>query len=173
MLCNKCQERPASVHFTKIVGGEKSEFHLCEQCAKEQGELGNLFTKSVPAFDFNQLLSGLLHMESSPGFTAPPSTSLRCDNCGMTYAQFTKIGRFGCPHCYESFAPRLEPLLRRIQNGTSHTGKVPVRAGETVKVKKGLERLRKELQQAVALEQFERAAQIRDQIRDIEQRFDR
>lgn len=173
MLCQKCQERPATVHFAKIVGGEKSEFHLCETCAKEQGELGQLFTKAIPAFDFNQLLSGLLNMESSPGFATPPPATLRCETCGMTYAQFSKIGRFGCPSCYESFTPRLEPLLRRIQTATNHTGKIPLRAGEQVQTKKGLERLRKELRQSISLEQFERAAQLRDQIRELEQEFER
>lgn len=173
MLCQKCQERPAAVHFTKIVGGEKSEFHFCETCAKEQAELNQLFTKAVPTFDFNQLLSGLLNMESSPGFTTSPPTTLRCETCGMTYAQFSKIGRFGCPNCYESLAPRLEPLLRRIQTATNHTGKIPLRTGEQVKTKKGLERLRKELQQSISLEQFERAAQLRDQIREMEQEFEK
>ncbi|MBX5436889.1 MAG: UvrB/UvrC motif-containing protein [Alicyclobacillaceae bacterium] len=168
MLCQRCQQRPATVHFTKIVNGDKSEYHLCESCAKEKGDL---FSKAAQAFHFNQLLSGLLNMESSPGFNAPPATANRCSRCGMTYSQFTKVGRFGCPHCYESFAPRLEPLLRRIQSSTSHTGKVPLRSGETVKVKKNLERLRRELQECISTERFERAAQLRDQIRELEQRL--
>lgn len=165
MLCERCHERQATVFFTKIVGGEKSAFHLCEVCAKEQGQL---FTSSSNGFPFNQLLSGLLNLESSPGFTAPAATAATCDVCGMTYAQFTKLGRFGCPHCYERFATRLEPLLRRIQSNSTHTGKIPARSGERVKLKKNLERLRRDLRQAVELEQFERAAQIRDQIRELE-----
>ncbi len=161
------------MHFTKIINGEKTEYHMCEVCAKEQGDLGSMFSKGMQSFDFNQLLSGLLNMESSPGFTVPPTTALRCEHCGMTYNQFTKVGRFGCTHCYDSFAPRLEPLLRRIQTGTTHTGKVPVRAGEQVKVRKDLDRMRKELQQCVATEQFERAAELRDQIRNLEQKLAR
>jgi protein arginine kinase activator len=166
MMCQKCNERPATVHFTKIIGAEKSGYHLCEQCAKEQG---GFFAKAAHPFDFNQLLSGLLNMESSPGFTAPTPTSMRCDTCGMSYAQFTEMGRFGCPKCYDSFASRLDPLLRRIQNNTAHTGKVPVRTGEQVKFRKNMDRLRKELQQAIASEQFERAATLRDEIRTLEQ----
>lgn len=168
MLCQRCQERPATVRFTKIVDGEKSEYHLCEQCAHEQG---GFFAKAAQAFDFNHLLSGLLNMESSPGFAAPPANALRCDVCGMTYNQFTEVGRFGCPHCYESFESRLEPLLRRIQSDTSHTGKIPVRAGEQVQGKKRLQMLKRELQQAISREQFEHAAQLRDQIRTLEQQL--
>ena len=170
MLCQRCQERPATVHVTKIVGGEKSGFHLCEQCAKENGEIMPQFTAN--AFDFNHLLSGLLNMESSPGFAVAPPSTLRCSTCGMTYNQFTQFGRFGCPDCYDNFAARLDPLLRRIQSNTSHTGKVPVRSGEKIKRRKTLDRLRKEMQQAIAQEQFERAAELRDQIRELEQEVD-
>jgi len=165
MLCQRCQERQATVHVTQIMGGEKSGYHLCEQCAKEKGELMNQ-ALSHP-FDFNQLLSGLLNMESSPGFSPPVAASLRCTSCGMTYAQFTKVGRFGCPDCYVNFSARLEPLLRRIQSSTSHTGKIPARSGEKVKLRKSLENLRRNLQDAIASEQFERAAEIRDQILEL------
>lgn len=169
MMCDRCQARPATVHFTKIVGSEKNEYHLCEQCAKEKGDV---FAKAAQAFDFNHLLSGLLNMESSPGITAPPPTALRCDVCGLTYNQFTQVGRFGCPHCYESFSSRLEPLLRRIQTSGQHRGKVPLRAGEQVQRRKTLDRLRQDLQQSIAAEQFERSAELRDQIRRLEQEFE-
>lgn len=165
MLCQRCQERPATVHLTKIVGGGKTEYHLCENCAKAQGDL---FPNSGNGFDFTQLLGGLLNMESPPGVSVAMPTALRCDACGMTYPAFTKVGRFGCSKCYESFSPRLEPLLRRIQSSTSHTGKVSHKAGEHVKLRKTLDRLRTELQQAIVAEQFERAAELRDEIRNLE-----
>lgn len=168
MLCNRCHQREATVFLTKIVNGEKSQYHLCEVCAKEQGEI---FSQAAQGFHFNNLLSGLLNMESSP-VAAPSTTALRCDSCGMTYQQFTQIGRFGCPECYHNFAARLEPLLRRIQSSSEHTGKVPLRCGEQVKLKQQLETLRRDLKQAVMLEQFEEAARLRDEIRDLEQRMD-
>ncbi|GLV12891.1 protein-arginine kinase activator protein [Alicyclobacillus hesperidum] len=169
MLCERCHERPATVHVTKIINGEKTGYHLCEVCAKEQGEVMNPFLAGN-AFDFNKLLSGLLSMDSSPGF-APVQAQVqpRCGTCGMTYNQFTQVGRFGCPDCYDSFAARLEPLLRRIQTGNRHTGKVPVKSGAKIKRLRQLDALRRELQQAVAQEQFERAAELRDQIRMLEQ----
>lgn len=165
MLCQQCKERPATVHFTKIVSGEKSEFHLCEVCAQEKGDF---FAKAAQAFNFNHLLSGLLNMESSPGIPATHAPAPRCEKCGLSYAQFTQMGRFGCPDCYDSFSGRLDPLLRRIQSSESHTGKVPVRAGEQVKVRKRLQQLRQDLQRAISMEQFEQAAKIRDEIRGLE-----
>lgn len=152
------------------MNGEKSAHHLCETCAKEQGQL---FSQAAQGFNFNQLLSGLLNMESSPGFATPSTTAVRCENCGMTYNQFTEIGRFGCPECYNSFSARLEPLLRRIQSSTEHTGKIPVQSGERLKLRKKLDTLRKDLKQAVIQEQFEEAAKLRDEIRELEQRSDR
>lgn len=165
LLCEKCKERPATVHFTKIVSGEKSEFHLCEQCAQEKGDF---FAKAAQAFNFNQLLSGLLQMESSPGLPAHGGPGTRCASCGLSYTQFTQMGRFGCPDCYESFSSRLDPLLHRIQSSESHQGKVPVRAGEQVQLRKQLQTMRQQLQRAVTAEQFEQAAQLRDQIRKME-----
>ncbi|MFD1673182.1 UvrB/UvrC motif-containing protein [Alicyclobacillus fodiniaquatilis] len=167
MICERCHERPATVHVTKIVNGEKTGYHLCEHCAKEQGEILNPFVAGN-AFDFNKLLTGLLNMESSSGYAPVQTSSLRCANCGMTYNQFTKMGRFGCPDCYDNFSSRLEPLLRRIQNGNEHTGKIPQKSGQRVQQLRKLDQMRRELQQAVADEQFEHAAQLRDQIRALE-----
>lgn len=166
MLCQKCHERQATVHLKKIISGEETEYHLCEHCAKEQGDF---IAQAMKAFDFNHLLSGLLNMESPPGYPAQAQAAPRCEVCGMTYQQFTQVGRFGCPHCYESFASRLDPLLRRIQSSTNHTGKVPRRAGEQVKRRRHLEQLRKQLNHAVATEQYEEAARLRDEIRQLEQ----
>ncbi|GMA50497.1 protein-arginine kinase activator protein [Alicyclobacillus contaminans] len=166
MLCQRCHERQATVHLKKVVSGEETEYHLCEVCAMEQGDW---IAKAMKAFDFNHLLSGLLNTDSSPGIPSQVQAPLRCDVCGMTYQQFTDVGRFGCPHCYKSFAPRLNALLRRIQSSTTHTGKVPNRAGEAVQRRRRLEQLRKQLNQAIAAERYEEAAHLRDQIRQLEQ----
>ena len=167
MLCERCQERPAKVRLIKMVGKEKTEYHFCEQCAKEKGDFMN--QAFVNTFDFNQLLAGLLNMESSPGFAPAPVLTLKCDTCGMTYGQFTQAGRFGCPDCYDNFQVRLEPLLRRIQTGNLHTGKVPVKSGAKMQRRKTLDHLRRELQNSIMAEQFERAAELRDEIRKVEQ----
>lgn len=168
MICERCHERTATVHVTKIVNDEKTGYHLCEQCAKEQGEILNPFVAGN-AFDFNKLLSGLLTMESSSGLAQVQTHQMRCATCGMTYNQFTQIGRFGCPDCYDNFASRLEPLLRRIQTRNTHTGKVPTQSAGKLQQQRQLDALRRTLQQAVANEQFERAAELRDEIRALEQ----
>ncbi|ASS76956.1 hypothetical protein CIG75_19890 [Tumebacillus algifaecis] len=171
MLCQRCQQRDATVHFSKILNGEKSEIHLCETCARENSEF---MMKPGENFSFHNLISGLLGFENQGSFGqmsgAQTRQNTRCNTCGLTYQKFAELGRFGCADCYQSFGPRLEPLLRRIHGGaTTHTGKVPQRTGGMIKMRKQIELLRRELQQKIQMEQFEEAALLRDRIRELEQ----
>ncbi|MDI3258081.1 MAG: UvrB/UvrC motif-containing protein [Kyrpidia sp.] len=165
MICQQCGKRPATVHLTKIVNGQKSERHLCESCANELGEL-----QFVPgAFSFPNILGSFFSADAPPG--SPPVQTLRCPTCGLTYHQFTQVSRFGCPQCYKAFVPVLDPVLRRIHGSSTHTGKVPRRGGGRLRLRRELEHLKEQLQEKVRLEQFEEAARLRDQIRDLEQRL--
>lgn len=168
MLCQECGKRPATLHFTKIINGEKTEFHICETCAREKGEL---IPGTSNGFSIHSLLSGLLDFDptikSAAAGTQNPQ-SIRCEECGMTYAQFSKIGRFGCSSCYKYFNDRLDPLFKRVHGSTTHAGKVPVRSGGRMKVRRRIDDLKKELQLKIHAEEFEAAAQIRDQIRELE-----
>ena len=170
MNCQECEQKPATLHFTRIVNGEKTEFHLCEACAGEKGEM---FSGTTSNFSIHHLLSGLLNFESSPstgGGTATERTQ-RCENCGLTYAQFSKSGRFGCVHCYRHFSERLGPIFRRIHGSMEHSGKVPRRTGGEIKIKKEINELKRQLQQKVESEEFEQAAAIRDQIKNLEKQL--
>jgi len=172
MICQECQERPATFHFTKVVNGEKTEVHICEYCAKEKGEV--MFSNS--GFSVNNLLSGLLNIDT-PMTQKEQSIFhhhdvLQCEQCKMTYPQFTKIGRFGCSNCYRKFRQQIQPLLRRVHSGNSvHAGKVPKRIGGTVHLKKKVDELREKLQKLIVQEEFEQAALVRDEIRSIESKL--
>lgn len=165
MQCQECGKRPATLHFTKIVNGEKTELHICETCAREKGEL---IPGTPSGFSIHNLLSGLLDFDPpTPGSVAKQAVT-KCDTCGMTYTQFSKIGRFGCSNCYKQFAERLDPLLKRVHGSTVHVGKVPKRAGGRLKTKREIDRLKKEMQGRIEREDFETAAQLRDRIRELE-----
>ncbi|MDI3328266.1 MAG: UvrB/UvrC motif-containing protein [Alicyclobacillaceae bacterium] len=165
MICQQCGKRPATVHMTKIVNGQKSERHLCESCANESGEL-----QFVPGpFSFPNILGSFFHTDAPPG--SPPTQSLRCPTCGLTYQQFTQASRFGCPDCYRAFSNLLDPVLRRIHGSATHTGKVPRRGGGKLRLRRELEHLKQQLQEKVRAEQFEEAARLRDQIRELERRL--
>jgi protein arginine kinase activator len=171
MVCQECQQRPATLHFTKIVNGEKSEIHICDHCAKEKGEL-SMFSDGA-GFSFNNLLAGLLNFEHQPfkkdssAFT--PTEVIQCDRCKLTFQQFAKVGRFGCSNCYKAFQHQLDPVLRRLHSGnTVHTGKIPKRIGGSIHVKKQIDLLRTELKELIINEEFENAARLRDRIRELE-----
>lgn len=167
MLCQECKNKKARVHLTRIVNNKKTQVHLCQQCASEKGELEFALE---PNFSIHHFFSGLLDME---GLEAPlgvpaPKTKIQCDNCGLTYTQFGQIGRMGCSKCYDFFRERLTSLLRRIHGSTHHRGKLPRRFGTGVRVKREIEELRTKLQERISREEFEEAAEIRDQIRELE-----
>lgn len=167
MICQECGERPATLHFTKIIGGEKTELHICESCARDKGEF---IPGTQSGFSIHNLLSGLLNFEQPGGVAKSPA--VRCDTCGMTYAQFSKIGRFGCSDCYKHYGERLEPLFKRVHGNTSHVGKVPKRTGGHVKMRREIARLKQEMQSRIEQEDFESAAKLRDQIRVLEKELD-
>lgn len=165
MQCEECHERPATVHFTKIINGNKSEQHLCEACARRHGNL-----VGEAGFGFPQILKGFFEPEPAG---VPPGGTTRCEVCGWRLADFRRTGHLGCSHCYEQFARQLTPIIRRIQGGTEHRGKVPRRLGHEAGRRLRLRRLREELELAVRDEAYERAAQLRDEIRGLEQELAR
>ncbi|NLB73091.1 MAG: hypothetical protein GX795_03580 [Firmicutes bacterium] len=170
MLCAECKKRPANVHITKMVNGVKSESHLCEECAKEKGEL-TLISESK--FSFPHLLTGLL--QTGSGMGTPVSTPAHivdgCNNCKMPFSSFASKGFLGCSQCYTQFVPRLDPLIRRIHGNCRHTGKVPKRIGGAAGVVREIENLRRELAKLVSDERYEEAATVRDKIKDLEKRL--
>ncbi|KPU42665.1 UvrB/uvrC motif protein [Oxobacter pfennigii] len=164
MLCQICNKRPANVHMTKIVNGEKTELHICEQCAREKE---NNPMNDAP-FSFSNIISSLMDFSGSGAMPYTPKENIKCPQCGLDYAEFKKTGRFGCSNCYESFGNRLEPLLKRIHGNTQHTGKVPKRTGGIIKIKRDIEKLRYELKRAIDNEEYEKAAELRDKIKNLE-----
>jgi protein arginine kinase activator len=107
MLCDKCKQRPATVHFTKIINNEKYEQHLCEECSKGIPH----FSFSIdPSFSLNKILANLLTNDPTFSGMGLAFKSERCENCGLTYSQFAQGGKLGCSNCYEVFKDKLNPL---------------------------------------------------------------
>lgn len=173
MLCDNCKKNPATVYVRRTVNGVTTEAHLCEQCAHEQGEWNLVMGPSLafPDFSLGNLFASLL--DQLPGQTAfvAGGRAQRCPGCGLTYADFREQGRLGCARCYTVFRQSLDPLIRRLQGGVRHVGKVPRRHGGTASLRHDLEHLRQELNEAVAKEEFERAAKLRDEIKLLEERL--
>ena len=156
--CDKCG-KPATIHLTEIVGGDKLEKHLCEDCAAADGIT---VKANIP---ISQLLEDFVLQTSRAEETA----GLKCDVCGMTFEDFRNQGLLGCPNDYDAFDKALSPLLERAQEGAcQHLGKVPQRAGGDQTRHNTILRLRAELKLAIASEDYELAAGLRDQIKELE-----
>lgn len=179
MICDECKKRPATVHFTKIINGHKTEMHLCQECAREKGDF-DFFT--IPEFSFQNFLAGLLQGGGSyMGLPTVPegdtgiriSSTKTCENCGLDYPSFMKSGFLGCSVCYSQFASQLEPILRKIHGATRHVGKVPRKTGGTLRIRREIEELRAQLQRHIAKEEYEKAAEIRDKIHAMEKQLEK
>ena len=168
MLCDDCQERPATVHVTKITNGQKKQSHLCEICANHDEQINF----SLKPFGFFELINGLVtEGQSKSALTSPYIKTSVCKECGTQYDQISQNGLLGCACCYEAFHNNLEGIIKRIHGSTKHTGKIPNRAGKGFQVKRKLENLKAELNSLVAKEAFEQAAVIRDEIRSLESKL--
>lgn len=170
MLCQTCKERAATIHLTEISGGHRVETHLCQQCAQEQGLA---LTTQIP---LNELLDTLLssqkadmHKQQNPAQPFSDSRSEHaCPMCGMTLRRFSKEPLLGCPHDYVEFDTELTPLIKQSHNGsTRHCGKIPSRTCDDDKKQIEQLTLQKQLDAAIRNEDYEKAAQLRDQLREL------
>ena len=171
MVCQECQERQATLHFTRIIDGEKTEVHFCDVCAQDKGD--TFLLNDASSFSFNNLLAGLLNISPVVQQTNQPQLAekdqVKCKGCQLSFTQFLKLGKFGCSQCYDSFKEQLPPIVKRLHSGnTIHPGKVPARVGGTIHVKRKITELRVTLRELIEKEEFEQAAKLRDQIRSLE-----
>ena len=162
MVCDSCKQSQATVHLTEIVNDQMTELHLCETCANQKG------AQMETQFGLSDLLAGLADLGKTQEVEEEVSGKT-CPNCGMTYEDFRKVGRLGCSECYATFKRSLTNLLKRIHGSTHHVGKTPVRLVKPSKGKSELHDLKKRLERAIDLEEFEEAARLRDQVRELEQ----
>jgi len=156
MLCCVCKEKEAKVHLTQIVADKVQKVDLCEDCAKQKG------VTDPAGFSLADMLLGL---GAAQEITQGSSPDVKCPHCGFTQADFKKAGRLGCSECYVTFAEGLEGLLKTMHKGIKHVGKVPQSLQQSRDLSEKLKGLQKKLDKAVAEEDFEQAAQVRDEMK--------
>lgn len=162
-VCDQCADAEAVVRLTQIENNEMSTHHLCEKCAAAKGVES---PEEAPPFPLSGFLAQLGDESDRPQTT---DRTTQCSFCGLTFADFRETGRLGCPHCYTTFEDYLRGLLRRVHSSTQHVGKVYLPPDPSASdLQKRLEVLRRKLERAVGNEDFERAAILRDEIRELE-----
>lgn len=158
MNCDVCKASQATVFLTQIVEGKMQKVNLCEACSKEKG------VTDPTGFALADLLLGLgAAQEMERGGTVQ-----KCPSCGFSQADFKKTGRLGCGACYQTFGDGLASLLKGMHKGTAHVGKVPARALESIERESQVRLLQRDLRKAVASEDYESAAQLRDQLKQFD-----
>lgn len=158
MLCEECKQNEASYTISVMVGGEITTRHLCGDCMAKMN-------MDIASGNIKRLLSTIL--SAITGDTAPVAAAEQvvCPRCQTTLAEFTRTGRLGCPKCYEAFHEQLQPMLLQIHGRVQHAGRRPVSTADGQRKRSVTEQLQRQMEQAVALEDFETAAKLRDQIR--------
>ena len=151
--CYFCGKK-ATVHFTQIINNKILKMDLCESCAKQHG-IGD-----PPGFSLSELLS------KSSLFSEEPTAEVVCPRCGFSpsHAHFKKLGRLGCPMCYEQFRTMLNAILRDLHPKQIHQGKVPKNLLGRQATREKIRRLESDMKVAVEMEDYEKAASVRDEI---------
>ncbi len=162
MQCQVCGKHPANTHMKTIVNGTLTEQHLCAVCAQNMGYGTSLFQNNT----FDQFFSSFF------GKKPAPEDTVRCSTCGASLADISRTGKVGCADCYRLFLKQLTPSIQRMHGNTRHIGKTP--AGTALQpaepnLKTEVERDRERLQQAIAEQDFELAAKLRDKLKAAEQ----
>ncbi|MBO5363839.1 MAG: UvrB/UvrC motif-containing protein [Clostridia bacterium] len=165
MKCQKCQIREATNHITEVINGQKMELHLCSECAAKSEEFQSM--KSGFDFGIGDFLGGIFGGKQKSLSGDNIGKNNVCPVCGMPFESFLRKGRLGCGECYSVFRNRLERPLRQIHGTCEHVGKVPKRMGDALLRGRQLSKLEAELNAAILKQEFERAAELRDQIREL------
>jgi protein arginine kinase activator len=158
MTCDVCKTNTATVYLTQIVDGNMKKINLCESCSKDKG------VSDPTGFALADLLLGLGETQQ----VEQAQSVEHCAVCGFTQADFKKTGRLGCSECYLTFSEGLASLIKAMHKGTKHTGKVPARIFRNIARTGRLTELKRTLEDAVSKEDYESAASIRDEIRQLE-----
>ncbi len=168
MKCQQC-ERPATFHITELTGGKPQELHLCEDHARTYltsssggeptgaGGMAAALAQQVQQMAIGQTAEELARLDQQA-----------CPVCGITFYEFRSQGRLGCPHDYVAFQPQLEPLIMNVHGELEHVGKRPHCTPGSSEKRTQLIRMRREMKESVENEKYERATELRDQIRRIE-----
>lgn len=181
MLCEKCKKNEATFYYHENLNGNEKTCRLCSECAAEmekKGEIGHtsadkafegldsFFSDGIfgdPFKSMNNLLAGFF----TPGVKQVQAAEKKCPDCGLTFREFAANGMAGCPKCYETFAKELEPTISKLHGKSTHTGRVPAKFREKLDLRNKIEALEAEQQNAIRDENYERAAEIRDELKKL------
>lgn len=176
MLCERCGKKEATFYYKESVNGTVKTYRLCADCAAAMQKSGELQTGAGedPISKMMNILAGDDFFGGEDLFgklIGTPQKSVErgktCPLCGGTFHDFVKNGKAGCPRCYETFEAELLPSIQRLHGRTAHTGQAPARFREENEKKQKIAGLEAELKEAIRTENYEKAAELRDTLRQL------
>lgn len=169
-LCEECGVNEACYTISVMMGGQITQRHLCADCMAKMN-------MNLAAGNVKHLLSAIMSaitgsVEEALDAAAQENdeaagAAVVCERCGISLSQFTKSGKLGCPQCYKAFREQLTPMLQQIHGRVQHAGRKPLDTEAAQRRRAVYDRLTRQLEQAVAMEDFESAAVLRDQLRHL------
>jgi protein arginine kinase activator len=160
MKCEICGSRKAVIHIQQVIGKERIDLHLCDSCALERGISSN---EERIELSISSLLHGLVDLRKVKG-----AKEKICSRCGSTWEQIGKRQQMGCPECYTVFAKEAQSFFQQMVEKPQHRGKLPKRLRTYKTYLVDVVKLKEGLKEALRREDYERAARIRDRIKDLE-----
>lgn len=174
MICEICKKNPATIHIQEFVNNQKKSMHICAECAEKRADSQMLFDGN---FNLAEILYNISEHIGLPGFAlklkddkneepeAEEQNEITCMKCGWTLSQLRKTGRLGCPQCYNTFRDILDNAFETMHRGKLHVGKKPGGTiDESSAVMLDIMNMKKELEELVQREEYEKAAVVRDKI---------
>lgn len=152
--CDLCGKRVATLRVRQVDKGGAADIEICAECARERGftEAGQIKTSVA------EILADIKQS------VAEGDSAIVCPGCGMSFAEFKRRGRLGCARCYPAFEEKLRPLIRRVQGAVQHVGRTARAGRRRARGQMAVVRLRVELDAAIAAEDYEQAARLRDEL---------
>lgn len=178
MKCENCGENEANVKYTQIINGIKKEWNLCKKCSEDLGVSNFNMDFDMP-MNLSSFFADFLDEVNTEAFlpNSKQVEELKCRECGETFEEFVDTGKFGCGNCYEIFADKIDAILKNMHSGNRHIGRkgtpskthITKEKQEVASTKSQVEKLKRDLKQAILEERYEDAAKIRDEIKKQEE----
>ena len=176
VTCQLCSKRPATSHLTELDPdtGQRQELHICATCIQRLDlklENGPPSIAEILDMKSDDASSAKIKITSGLSMPAIVKNDERCPHCGLAFSEFGSGKLFGCAHDYAAFGDKVEALLRNYHGTTRHVGRRPGSEPDAPESAATVHRasLDAALRQAVMNENYENAAKLRDELRQLDE----
>ncbi len=148
--CAQCKRR-AHIIYKEVKNGRIDSCRMCSMCPILQTKIG------VP-------------VDCAIKEPSDPNNTQTCQSCQTCLTNLTIGETVRCSKCYEVFEEHLTKELSEIARTPIHLGKTPDLFKNEDATKK-LDSLQSALTEALTIENYERAAALRDQIKTLSEQL--